>query len=81
MKEVVENLIKKLKKADVAWSEGEGILIRPDEAKILIEEIQYLLKVHDTYKHYFNAPDDDKSSRICRCGRYLTDDIHHRPTS
>lgn len=29
-------------------------------------------------KHYFNAPDDDKGSRFCKCGKYLTDEIHHR---
>lgn len=28
--------------------------------------------------HYFNAPDEDKGSRFCRCGKYLTDDIHLR---
>jgi len=28
--------------------------------------------------HYFNAPEDDKSSRYCRCGKYLTDSIHLR---
>jgi len=29
-------------------------------------------------KHYFNAPDEDKKSRFCRCGEYLTSDIHER---
>lgn len=28
--------------------------------------------------HYFNAPDEDKGSRFCRCGKYLTDDVHLR---
>ena len=29
-------------------------------------------------KHYFNAPDEDKKSRFCRCGKYLTDNVHIR---
>lgn len=29
-------------------------------------------------QHYFNAPDEDKSSRFCRCGKYLTDKVHIR---
>ena len=28
--------------------------------------------------HIFNAPDEDKSSRFCRCGKYLTDAVHLR---
>lgn len=28
--------------------------------------------------HYFSAPDEDKDSRFCRCGKYLTDDVHLR---
>lgn len=28
--------------------------------------------------HYFNAPDEDKGSRFCRCGKYLTDGVHLR---
>lgn len=34
--------------------------------------------VSDSLPHYFNAPDEDKGSRFCRCGKYLTDDIHLR---
>lgn len=29
-------------------------------------------------KHIFNAPENDKGSRFCICGKYLTDDIHLR---
>ena len=29
-------------------------------------------------QHIFNAPDEDKSSYFCRCGAYLTDNIHKR---
>ena len=28
--------------------------------------------------HYFHAPDDDKGSRFCICGKYLTDEVHKR---
>jgi len=31
-----------------------------------------------TTKHYFNAPIEDKDSRFCQCGKYLTDKIHFR---
>jgi hypothetical protein len=30
--------------------------------------------------HYFNAPDDDKSSMFCRCGKYITNPIHKQYT-
>jgi len=29
-------------------------------------------------RHYFNAPDENKNSRFCKCGKYLTDKIHVR---
>jgi len=29
-------------------------------------------------QHIFNAPDDDKESRFCRCGEYLTHPVHVR---
>lgn len=28
--------------------------------------------------HTFNAPDEDKCSRFCKCGKYLTDEVHLR---
>lgn len=28
--------------------------------------------------HHFNAPDNEKNSVWCRCGRYLTDPVHNR---
>ena len=32
-------------------------------------------------KHYFCAPDGDKGSRFCTCGKYLTDEVHIRANS
>lgn len=38
------------------------------------------LKTHEKkpLPHVFNAPEDNKGSRFCRCGKYLTDNIHLR---
>lgn len=29
-------------------------------------------------KHYFNAPIEDKANSFCKCGKYLTHEIHFR---
>ena len=42
------------------------------------QEALRLSAVSYQFPHYFNAPDEDKSSRFCRCGKYLTDDVHLR---
>lgn len=46
----------------------------------LEDELGALRKADVRYHlpHYFNAPDEDKSSRFCRCGKCLTDDVHLR---
>lgn len=41
-------------------------------------QILHLSIVNYQLPHYFNAPDEDKSSRFCKCGKYLTDEIHLR---
>ena len=28
--------------------------------------------------HFFNAPENDKKSMFCKCGKYLTDEVHYR---
>jgi len=33
-------------------------------------------KIERIVQHYFNAPDEDKHSRFCMCGKYLTDNCH-----
>ena len=47
------------------WNETE-------QEQLRIAAVSYQLP------HYFNAPDEDKSSRFCICGKYLTDDVHLR---
>lgn len=42
------------------------------------QEALHLSAVSYQLPHIFNAPDEDKSSRFCRCGKYLTDDVHLR---
>lgn len=32
----------------------------------------------ETKKHYFNALIENKDSRFCQCGKYLTHEIHFR---
>ena len=29
-------------------------------------------------RHYFNAPDENKSSHFCKCGKFISDKIHFR---
>lgn len=41
-------------------------------------ESPYVCEGCEGKKHYFNAPDEDKSSRVCRCGEYLTSKVHIR---
>ena len=36
------------------------------------------MKTTNNKKHYFNAPEEDKGSRFCQCGKYLTDEVHIR---
>ncbi len=47
-------------------------LIFADGARDLNDDVEAQFK-HD---HLFDAPDDDKSSKFCKCGAYLTDEIH-----
>jgi hypothetical protein len=49
--------------------------LRQHEAK---QEALRLSAVSYQLPHYFDAPDEDKSSRFCKCGKYLTDDVHLR---
>ena len=29
-------------------------------------------------RHYFTAPNNDNGGRFCKCGKYMTDDIHFK---
>lgn len=44
-----------------------------------IETMQGIVKEYfDNTPHRFNAPDDNKQSRFCICGMYLTHEVHIR---
>ena len=47
----------------------------PDEVLDFMKDaaIEKLMKTH-----YFSAPDNDKYSVYCKCGKYLTDPVHNR---
>lgn len=58
---------------------GEGIESNDVIGFLEIQETEYFhTKCKPLERHYFDAPEDDKSSRFCKCGKYLTDNIHIR---
>jgi len=44
----------------------------------MVEIAEYTTKNRSKEPHIFNAPDENKSSFWCKCGAYLTDEVHKR---
>jgi hypothetical protein len=72
--QVVE-VIDDLKDSIFDWDEYG---IRRIDEKFLRTALEQFVVEEES--HYFNAPDDDKSSMFCRCGKYITNPIHKQYT-
>ena len=76
MKELRDKLLIDIQNFKEASQTDKHLKGYREALKNVIQEALRLSAISYQLPHYFNAPDEDKSSRFCRCGKYLTDDIH-----